>query len=218
VTKRTESAEALQLGPQDLPELLPDRQVEDAKTIKVLSDPLRLRIIRTLSENIRTEPRIWTVKQIAEEIGEQPSKLYWHMKQLLAVDLIQVAEIGLAGGIVEQRYRAAQITLQIKVQGMADQPGTRDDALALADAALAEFSRKLEADLISGRAHLGVAESLSHAPHVRTVGTIADNRIPQAKAVEFADRLHALIEEYNGYETVQDGVQVHLLTMFYATE
>jgi DNA-binding transcriptional ArsR family regulator len=218
VTKRTESTESLRLGPQNLPELLQDREIDDVKTIKVLSDPLRLHILRVLSEDIRTEPRIWTVKQIAEEIGEQPSKLYWHMKQLLAVDLIQVAEIGLAGGIVEQRYRAAQTSVRILMQGMADQPDTRDDALAFADVALGEFLRGFEAALQSGRAHLGEAESLAHPPHVRTVGTIADNRIPHAKAVEFVDRLSALIDEYNALETDPAGVKVNLLTMFYATE
>ena len=218
MTKRTESAEALQLGPQDLPELLPDRQVEDAKTIKVLSDPLRLRIIRTLSENIRTEPRIWTVKQIAEEIGEQPSKLYWHMKQLLAVDLIQVAEIGLAGGIVEQRYRVAQIGFWIKVQVSSDQPDVARDALALTRIGAEEYFNDLAVELEAGRAHFGSEQSLSFPPYVRSVGAIAENRLSQAKAAEFAERLYALVAEFNAYGYEADGVKVNLLTEFYATE
>jgi DNA-binding transcriptional ArsR family regulator len=218
VTKRTEPVEALQLGPQDLPELMQERQIDDAKTIKVLSDPLRLRIMRVLSEGVRTEPRVWSVKQIAEEVGEQPSKLYWHVKQLLAVGLIQVAEIGLVGGIVEQRYRVAQTGLQVKVQVLVDHPDTRDDALTLADVAVDEFFRDMTTALDAGRAHLSAEESLAHPPHVRTVGTIADHRLPQAKAAEFARRLHELIHEFNTYDYDDDGVQVNLLTVFYATE
>lgn len=218
MTKQTEPAEPLQFGPQDLPELVQDRQIDDPKTIKVLSDPLRLRIIRVMSEGARTEPRIWSVKQLAEEIGLPPSKLYWHVKQLLAVGLIQVAEIGLVGGIVEQRYRVAQASLQIKVQGLADAPESRDDALAMADVAVEMFFRDFEAALGSGRTYLGSAESLAHPPYVRSVGVVADHMLSQAKAAEFAARLHELVTEFTEYEHEPDGVKVNLLTVFYATE
>jgi len=218
VTKRTEPAEALQLGPQVLPELVQDRQIDDSKTIKVLSDPLRLRIMRALTEGADVQPRIWTVKQIAEDLGEPPSKLYWHMKQLLAVNLIQVAEIGLAGGIVEQRYRVAQIGFWIKVQVSSDQPDVARDALTLTRIGAEEYFDNLAVELEAGRAHFGSEQSLSFPPYVRSVGAIAENRLSQAKAAEFAERLYALVAEFNAYGYEADGVKVNLLTEFYATE
>ena len=61
---------ALPLGPQPLPELIEFRHIDDAATMKALADPLRMKIMRVLGKHARTDPRIMTVKQIAEELGE----------------------------------------------------------------------------------------------------------------------------------------------------
>ncbi len=50
--------------------------------IKVLADPLRIRILESLSEER-------TTKQVAQLIGEKPTKLYHHVDALERVGLIQ---------------------------------------------------------------------------------------------------------------------------------
>lgn len=211
--------DAPRLGPQDLPAVLRKRVVDDPKTIKVLSDPLRMRILRVLSENARTEPRLWSVKQLAEALGMQPGKLYWHVKQLLATELIQVAEIAVVGGIIEQRYRVAQLSVSVDIKSLEEEPTRAEDTMALAEAAGDEFLNELRTAIGSRRAFLSAEESLAHPPHVRTVGTSSDVWIPRDRAADFAERLNALINEFHeGDEEAQDAVHAYLLTFFYATE
>lgn len=218
MTTPSEPAAALQLGPQDLPELLSKRVIDDAKTIKVLSDPLRIQILRVLGEGARTQPRVWTVKQLAEAIEVPPGKLYWHVKQLLAVDMIQVAEVAVVGGIIEQRYRVAQIGFRIEVDKLDGASNGNEDTLALAEVAGDDFLGRLRSAVMSGRAFVSEEESLAHSPHVRTVGASMDARISQAKAADFAERLTALIKEFEAEEHDETGVQANLLVFFYATD
>jgi DNA-binding transcriptional ArsR family regulator len=213
---------ALSLGPQPLPELIEYRKVEDAATMKALADPLRLKILRVLGKGARVEPRVMTVKQLAEELGEPTTKLYRHIKQLLAVDMIQVAELRLVGGIVEQHYRVAQA-------GWAVHPAApevpreqllSEELFGMADAAITEYFARYEAALRDGRTFLRGEDNLENPPHIRSVGMIGDCQIPRDRAADFAERLHKLVKEFSDIEphTEQDGVTGNLMVMFYATQ
>jgi DNA-binding transcriptional ArsR family regulator len=217
-----EREEALPMGPQQLPALIEFRQIDDAATMKALADPLRLRIMRALGRGAHEKPRVMTVKQLAEELGEPTTKLYRHMKQLLAVNLIQVAELRLVGGIVEQHYRVAQ-----KGWGVNPERPTvdresllEDDLLGVVGAGVEEYFSRYEAALHTGRTHLLAKDNLEHPPHIRSVGSITDFRMPRERAAEFAERFHGLVEEFHGEPHTRgaDTVQVNLLAFFYATE
>ena len=214
--------EPLPLGPQPLPALIEFRRVEDPATMKALADPLRLKIMRALARNAHVEPRIMTVKQLAQELGEPATKLYRHMKQLLAVDMIQVAELRLVGGIVEQHYRVAQ-------KGWGINPGQlgpdresvlSDEMFGIVGAVIDDYFERLEEALRSGRTFLRSEDSLDNPPHVRSVGSIMDQRMSQEKAAEFAERFDALIKEFSSDENRdEDGaVTVNLMLFYYATE
>jgi DNA-binding transcriptional ArsR family regulator len=209
------------LGPQPLPELVEFRRITDAKTMKALGDPLRLRIMRVLGRDARIEPRIMTVKQVAEELGEPATKLYWHMKQLLAVDLIQIAELRLAGGIVEQHYRVAQAGWSVNPgQGDEDRDFlVSDDMFGMVDAAVEEYFTRYGQALRDGRTSIRSEDNVKNPPHVRNVGAIVECRVSQAKAAEFAERLNALVKEFAEETRGADGeVEGNLMAIFYATE
>jgi len=214
--------ESLPLGLQPLPELVEFRQVDDAVTMKALADPLRIKIMRALGKHAHDEPRIMTVKQLAEELGEPTTKLYRHMKQLLAVDLIQVAELRLVGGIVEQHYRAAQKSWGVKPEGSgADRgPLLSEELFGVADAAIEDYFARLEDALRSGKTFIGSQQALENPPYVRAVGAIVDHHIPQEKAAEFAERFHALVKEFTAQpdEPGEGSVSANLMAVFYATE
>lgn len=220
--KGAEAEKALPLGPQPLPELIEVRHIHDAATMKALSDPLRLKIMGVLGKHAHFDPRIMTVKQIAEELGEPATKLYRHIKHLLAVELIQVAELRLVGGIVEQRYRVAQKSLSINPKHADFRRETlmSEEMFGVVGAIIDEFFLNYEQALRSGRAHLLEQESLDNPPHVRAVGVIADCRIPQEKAAEFGERFHALVKEFTGepHQQVEGAVDANLMVMYYATE
>jgi DNA-binding transcriptional ArsR family regulator len=219
----TELEAVLPLGPQPLPELIEYRRIEDVATIKALADPLRLKIMRALGRNADEAPRIMTVKQLAEEIGEPTTKLYRHMKQLLAVDLIQVAELRLVGGIVEQHYRAAQKALSVNPGPQSrgrDMAGLSEDLFGFADAAIEDFFSRFESALRAGRTHVSSQENLENPPYIRSVGAICDFRMPRERAAEFAERFHALVKELGEVPNTrdEDAVHVNLMGVFYATE
>lgn len=208
-------AAALPLGPQELPEFVTHRTIADPAAIKALADPLRLRIMRVMEEGAYEQPRNFTVKQIATALAEPPTKLYRHVKQLLKVGLIQIAELRLVGGIVEQHYRVAQAGFAIDTRAAG--PG-EDGVVAVVGAAVNEFLHRYSGAIESGRTHLHGEDSLAHSPHVRNTGVICDVRIPQAKAAEFGERLHKLVEELAAFEQTRDGVDANLLVFYYATD
>jgi DNA-binding transcriptional ArsR family regulator len=203
------------LGPQKLPEFVAQRTIADPVVIKALADPLRLRIMRLMEEGAHEQPRNFTVKQIATALEEPPTKLYRHVKQLLKVGLIQIAELRLVGGIVEQHYRVAQAAIAIDMRA-ADH--LDDEVVAVAGAAVDDFLRRYSGAIEAGSTYLQGEDSLAHSPHVRNAGVICDMRIPQAKAAEFGVRLHELIREFTALEHTQDGVDANLLAFYYATD
>jgi hypothetical protein len=56
---------------------------------------------------------VMSVKELAKQLGEPQTKLYRHVKQLEAADLIEVAATRMVSGILEQRYRARQSDLRL---------------------------------------------------------------------------------------------------------
>lgn len=213
---KQDEVEALPLGPQQLPEVERRRIIGDPAAIKAMADPLRIRILRLMQEGAHVEPRTFTVKQIATELGEPPTKLYRHVKLLLKTGFIQVAELRLVGGIVEQHYRTAAAEFVLKPQ---QGDGLESDVIeAAAGAAIDEFLVRYQDALRAGRAFLRRQDALENPPYVATAGTISSTRIPQAKAADFAERLAALIDEFCACEHDENGVEVNLLTVFYAAE
>jgi DNA-binding transcriptional ArsR family regulator len=206
---------ALPLGPQQLPEMVARRVITDPAAMKAIADPVRIRIIRLMQKGAHDQPRTFTVKQLATELKEPPTKLYRHVKLLLKMGFIQVAEVRLVGGIVEQHYRTAQAVLAVKPQ---HGDGLEDEVIAAASAAIDEFLQRYADALQDGRAYLHQQDALAHPPHVTTAGTISSVRIPQAKAADFALRLDALMDEFCDFEQDDTGVEVNLMAVFYATE
>jgi DNA-binding transcriptional ArsR family regulator len=218
---RPAAEEALALGPQPLPELIEYRRVDDAATMKALGDPLRLHLMRVLGRGARVKPRIMTVKQLAEELGEPTTKLYRHIKQLLAVELIQVAELRLVGGIVEQSFRVAQAGWGVD-PGASDgprEPLASDALFDVVGAAATEYFSRYETALGEGRTFVSNEDNLANPPYVRSVGMIGDYRFPRERAADFAERLHALVKEFADGESSEeaDSVSANQMVMFYAT-
>ena len=72
--------------------------IEDLDTLKVLTDNLRVRILRAFGR----EPR--TVKEIAERLDMPHTKLYYHVNLLEKYRIIKVVETRIVSGIIEKIY------------------------------------------------------------------------------------------------------------------
>ena len=72
--------------------------------MKVLADPRRIRILELLGDQERT------TKQVAEILGEPPTRLYHHMAALARVGLIRLARTRQNRGAQEKYYVAVART------------------------------------------------------------------------------------------------------------
>ena len=80
----------------------PEKEVHLAnlEQMKVLADPRRLRIMELLCDEERT------TKQVAEVLGEPPTRLYHHVAALARVGLIRLARTRQSRGALEKYYVA----------------------------------------------------------------------------------------------------------------
>jgi len=81
--------------------------VTDLAQIRALADPLRLRILGALGGVPRT------TKQVAQLLGEKPTKLYHHVEALERVGLIRLRETRPNRGTVEKYFQAVAAQFQV---------------------------------------------------------------------------------------------------------
>ncbi len=86
-----------------------EQVIDDLETLKVLADPLRLRI-----RELMVRPS--TVKQIAAELEIPATKLYYHVNLLEKHGLITVVDSRLVSGIMERVYQVAAYRVQVAPQ------------------------------------------------------------------------------------------------------
>lgn len=72
----------------------------DLEQVKVLADPLRIRLLETLCQGERT------TKQVADALGERPTKLYHHVEALERVGLIRLTRTRRNRGTLEKYFVA----------------------------------------------------------------------------------------------------------------
>jgi DNA-binding transcriptional ArsR family regulator len=189
------------------------RVITDLETMRALSDPTRVAILRLLMSGDRSAPPVMSAKEIAAALGEPQTKLYRHLKQLDAVSLIQVAETRLVSGIQEQRYRTAQLDFTISRELVTNEASTAEFADTIS-AVFSEFRTELIANLGAGRVPVG---SEAETPLGLLIGRGMVTRVSPGRAAEFRRRLLALQTEFDALQDDDpSGIPVHLLTGWYA--
>lgn len=165
--------------------------IDDLETLKVVADPLRLRII----EELRREPK--TVKQVAEQLGQIQTKLYYHFRTLEEHDLIRAVDTRIVSGIIEKHYQttAARLTVDrdLLAPGTAAHADDIDEGLdvllsVILDEAKTEIRRAVRAGLITLAPEMKDARALVLGRRWM--------RLSPEQMSEFLDRLLALQDEY----------------------
>jgi DNA-binding transcriptional ArsR family regulator len=88
--------------------------IRDLEQIKLLADPLRLRMLEAFCQER-------TTKQVAELLGEKPTRLYHHVEALERVGLIELARTRPNRGTVEKYYLA--VARSFRADARAFRPG-----------------------------------------------------------------------------------------------
>ncbi len=162
-------------------------EVTELEQLRVLADPLRMRILNNLF------PQALTVKQIADRLELTPTKLYYHFGELERVGLIMVVETRVKSGIIEKYYRCVAETIRVS-----------RDLLHLTGQ---ELEQNAYGELLASIME-AVADDLRHAVHAGLLTPPGDNvpkrttisrtnvRLTAAAAVRLTKKLAKLMEEF----------------------
>jgi len=169
--------------------------ISDLETLKVVSDPLRMRIMDSIGlANQLGELR--TVKHLAEELDTPASKLYYHINMLEKHGLIKVAETQIVSGIIEKHYQITAHSIAVDRELLS--AGVSKDEKAAAMLSL------LDSTLDAARADMvrlvkGIMENETiEAKFTGKQGQITreNARLTPAQANEFNVRLLTVMEEF----------------------
>lgn len=157
--------------------------IDDLETLKVLADPLRLRI-----RELMTEPT--TVKQVAEALGIPPTKLYYHINLLEKHNLIVVVDTRIVSGIIEKHYQIAARSVRVARHLLS--PGSKegDASLLLTIGSIFEDTKNdLLQSVNDGTAHLDAERNSAQVHTSRLLLT-------EGEAQDLTRRFNELIEEF----------------------
>jgi DNA-binding transcriptional ArsR family regulator len=169
--------------PKGLPE--PQQEAYTLKNLdqmKVLADPLRIRILEAFCQER-------TTKQVAELLGEKPTKLYHHVDTLERVGLIALSRTRQKRGTVEKYYlavartfRADSRVFQPKVKGGSEKSALRQMLSTIFDTTAAELASLIDRGEFATKAEdEGIVSFL-------------DIRASKAQLEQLRDKLHQIVQ------------------------
>lgn len=152
--------------------------------VRILANPLRLRLLEAFCPEART------TKQVAELLGEKPTRLYHHVEALSKAGLIRLHDTRPVRGTVEKYYRAVAKTFRAdpKIFEHPDARGDEREALGDVITGLLETTAaEVREVLRSGKHDLASGEDgvLSHM----------ELRASETDVRELQGKLKALLEE-----------------------
>jgi DNA-binding transcriptional ArsR family regulator len=155
----------------------------DLEQVKLVSDPLRLRILEAFCR----EPR--TTKQVASLLGEKPTRLYHHVDALSSAGLIRLTDTRQVRGTVEKYYRSVARAFRADPRIFEPGGGGEEERRAVADMGTTVLERtaaELRELVLTDRG--GTPEEDGIVGHVEVWGSDAEVRAVR-------DRLAALVQD-----------------------
>lgn len=173
--------------------------INDLETLKVLADPLRLRIIEAIGDKPHT------VKQVAKMLGLPPNKLYYHVNLLEEHGLIRVVDTRIVSGIIEKIYliRAHTYSPAKGLLSPSDLDEQGDNSVSLLLDSIFEDARaKVVASMRAGLIDISDKDTDPDeaTPSLSKVGTMRF-MLTDDQAAAFAKNLADLVSEYQGLDT-----------------
>jgi DNA-binding transcriptional ArsR family regulator len=191
--------------------------LDNPETVRVIADPVRLRLL----ELLRQQPR--TVTELAELLDVPRTRLYYHIRLLEEHGLITVDDTRVVSGITEKRYRvtAYRFSVAKTLLGASGEDTSPLDVFlsVVLDEAAAEIRRAIDAGLID----LEATHEDAFRPRRLVIGR-QWFRFTDAELAEFARRYEDLFKDFEqnavlGHDTVGDGptegTLYEFLTSFY---
>lgn len=183
---------------------LPDTQPISLKTLKMMADPIRSRLLGLFA----SAPA--TVQQMAAELHVPVTRLYYHVHLLEKHNLIHVVETRPTGGTVEKVYRASARQFIVDKKEIS---GSSAKVLQHADV-LIDFVLTESGKAIRKSIKKGVIDLQQKAPHPQALQLRrGSGKISTAQAVQFYQRLEELVKEFTNLQADENGQAEYLLAL-----
>ena len=181
--------------------------IDNLDTLKVLADPLRIRILDLMRESC-------TVKQVAAELDIPPTKLYYHINQLEKHNLIVLVDTRIVSGIIEKHYQTAAHTVRVKRHLLSPSPDNGDTSgLELTMTSL--WQDVMKNLLESSGSGLIDTSDVEDQPNPSTLNLQSANlALSPEQATDFLTRYRALLSEFRALSEEQynqDDIQTYRL-------
>lgn len=115
-------------------------RIRDLEQLRLLSDPLKLKLIQLLAE------RPGTAKEMATRLGENVTRLYRHVDALLDAGLIEVERETPKRGTVERTFRSVAKRFEVERDLLSASDDSRSAVRQMLRAGEDEILNSLEAD------------------------------------------------------------------------
>lgn len=86
--------------------------LSNPKEIEIFIDPFRTRIMHLIKDNHKP----MTVKEIADEMGEVPAKVYYHVKKLESINVLYLKYTKQINGIIAKYYDLKYQSFALRVE------------------------------------------------------------------------------------------------------
>jgi DNA-binding transcriptional ArsR family regulator len=175
--------------------------IDDLETLRVVADPLRLRILTMLSDTP------CNVKQVADRLGEKPTRLYYHVNALEGVGLVQLVETRINRSIVEKYYLAVARDIRVDSRLLKTKPDAVIYSMlnTVLDATLDDIELGLDHGTIS-------VEDVDSETSSKVYLTRDAYRFRASQIPSLIDRLRGLMIEFSQAEVAQ-GEEIYGLTI-----
>ncbi len=186
----------------------PSYTLQRPEQIKALAHPLRQRILELMIE------APITTKQVADRLGEKPTKLYHHVETLESAGLVRLVKTKRKRGTIEKYYEAVAqrfvmdrevVEVRLKAD---DGQGQLETIIASSlDETLHEIRQSMGAGLV--RADEDADDSVFIRSHMRMTA---------AQMQYLVERLHDWIRECEGSHNPEAELEYGLTVAFYPTK
>ena len=189
-----------------------EMKIADLDTIRVMSDPLRLRIIQAMAADADVP---WTVKRLAAALGLPATKLYYHMNLLERHGLVRVTGTGIVSGIVESRYAITARRFGVARSVFGTDAEDSGSAMAGLLTSILDTTRdEILANVANGT--IVSSEDDPRSPRRLTIGKSVI-RLSEPRAVEFRQQVEAVLKAFEA-DHDPDGISLSALVALYPIE
>ena len=183
--------------------------IESVETLKVVADPLRLKIL----ELLRGAPH--TVKQLGAALHTPLKKLYYHVNLLEEHGLIRVASTRVVSGIIEKQYQVTAYRLSVDHALLSPAEAGGDSLDAFLSMILDHVKSEIKKGVRAGLIQPGQEKSLQERGLLLGRRWI---RMSPSRADEFLLRLKELEHEFETPQPGEETLLYEILLGMYPTE